>query len=171
MTLLRPSLILILSLILVSCANKDTAEKKVTSDQAAVEEPVVEEATRPITAEKLDLNSATKEEFMTIKDVGERMAHEFDEYRPYVSIVQFRREMAKYVDDAQIEAYEEHVYVPIDINESDAETVAQILGLDLAGAEALVAGRPYENTDAFYSAVTEVAGGIASQFAKLYVSE
>ena len=31
--------------------------------------------------------------------MGQRMLHEFKEYRPYKSMEQFRREIGKYVDD------------------------------------------------------------------------
>jgi len=170
MNVLRSTFLFIFALTLVSCADQEPKKFDPPAADTDSEEAAMEEG-RPVTAEKLNLNTATKEEFMTVPDVGERMAHEFDEYRPYVSISQFRREMAKYVDDAQIAAYEDHVFVPIDMNESDAETVAQILGLDLEGAESLVEGRPYASQDAFIAAVTEVAGGVASQFATLYLSE
>jgi len=125
---------------------------------------------RAVTAEKINLNEAPIEEFLTIPGVGDRMAREFDEYRPYVSIAQFRREMAKYVDEETIAGYEDHVYVPIDINASDAATVAQILGLDEAGAEQVVAARPYADQAAFVAKVTEVAGGVSAQFARLYLA-
>ncbi|MGE5925900.1 MAG: hypothetical protein ACM357_00985, partial [Gemmatimonadota bacterium] len=39
------------------------------------------------------LNSATPEEIELIPGVGPRMRHEFEEYRPYTSIEQFRREI------------------------------------------------------------------------------
>lgn len=125
---------------------------------------------RAVTAEKINLNEAPVEEFLTIPGVGERMAGEFDEYRPYISIVEFRREMGKYVDEETIAAYEDHVYVPIDINTSDVATVAQILGLDEAGAEQIVAARPYASQADFVAKVTEVAGGISAQFARLYLA-
>ncbi|HEX8671291.1 MAG TPA: hypothetical protein VF710_05355, partial [Longimicrobium sp.] len=44
------------------------------------------------------LNSASKEEILLIPGVGPRMQHEFEEYRPYRNIEQFRREIGKYVD-------------------------------------------------------------------------
>lgn len=157
--------VMLFSIALIGCASEDAP-----SDSAA--EPSTEETnTRPVTAEKLNLNTATAEEFLTIPGVGDRMVREFNEYRPYASIVQFRREMGKYVDEETIAGYEDHVYVPIDINESDAETVAQILGLDVAGAEQIVAARPFEDQADFVAKVTEVAGGISSQFARLYLAE
>ena len=97
----------------------------------------------------LNLNTATGDEFQTISNVGNRMVREFNEYRPYISILQFRREIGKYVDESQVAAYEQYVYVPVDINQSDSETLKQLPGVDDTIAEALMAGRPYESNAAF----------------------
>ena len=51
----------------------------------------------------IDLNTASREEILLIPGVGERMAHEFEEYRPYEAMAEFRREIGKYVDDAEVE--------------------------------------------------------------------
>ena len=59
----------------------------------------------------LDLNSATSEEIQLIPGVGDRMTHEFEEYRPYDDIARFRREMAKYVDDAEVARLERYVTI------------------------------------------------------------
>jgi len=152
-------------LVMTGCSPSDEGSNTATESAAAVES-----GKRAVTAEKINLNEAPIEEFLTIPGVGDRMAHEFDEYRPYVSIVEFRREMGKYVDEATITGYEDHVYVPIDINTSDVATVAQILGLDEAGAEQIVAARPYASQADFLDKVREVAGGISAQFARLYLA-
>ena len=59
----------------------------------------------------LDLNTASKEEIMLIPGVGERMHHEFEEYRPYDNIAKFRREIAKYVADTTVARYEKYVTI------------------------------------------------------------
>jgi DNA uptake protein ComE-like DNA-binding protein len=59
----------------------------------------------------LDLNTASAEEILLIPGVGERMQDEFEEYRPYVNIAQFRREMGKYVDDAEVARLERYVAI------------------------------------------------------------
>ena len=59
----------------------------------------------------LDLNTATKEEIMLIPGVGDRMQHEFEEYRPYTNIERFRREIAKYVADSTVKRYEKYVTI------------------------------------------------------------
>ena len=50
----------------------------------------------------LNLNTASEEEILLIPGVGDRMLHEFKEYRPYASIEQFKREIGKYVDDSEL---------------------------------------------------------------------
>ena len=59
----------------------------------------------------LDLNTASKEEILLIPGVGNRMQHEFEEYRPYRNIEQFRREIGKYVDDAEVARLERYVTI------------------------------------------------------------
>jgi len=59
----------------------------------------------------LDLNSATGEEITLIPGVGARMRHEFEEYRPYRNIEQFRREIGKYVDKDEVARLERYVTI------------------------------------------------------------
>lgn len=57
----------------------------------------------------INLNNAKKSDILLIPGVGSRMAHEFEEYRPYTNIEQFRREIGKYVDDAEVARLEQYV--------------------------------------------------------------
>ncbi len=59
----------------------------------------------------VDLNEGTEEAILSIPGVGSRMLHEFQEYRPYVSMAQFRREMGKYVDDDEVARMERYVII------------------------------------------------------------
>jgi DNA uptake protein ComE-like DNA-binding protein len=59
----------------------------------------------------IDLNTATEQEILLIPGVGSRMRREFEEYRPYTSMEQFRREMGKYVDDAEVERLARYVEI------------------------------------------------------------
>jgi DNA uptake protein ComE-like DNA-binding protein len=59
----------------------------------------------------IDLNSASKEEIELIPGVGPRMRHEFEEYRPYKNIEQFRREIGKYVDKNEVARLERYVTI------------------------------------------------------------
>jgi DNA uptake protein ComE-like DNA-binding protein len=57
----------------------------------------------------LKLNSASDSDIQLIPGVGRKMAHEFEEYRPYTSIEQFRREIGKYVDEQEVARLEQYV--------------------------------------------------------------
>lgn len=59
----------------------------------------------------IDLNTAKGEEILLIPGVGNRMKHEFEEYRPYKSIEQFRREIGKYVSRDEVARLEKYVQV------------------------------------------------------------
>jgi DNA uptake protein ComE-like DNA-binding protein len=59
----------------------------------------------------IDLNTATEQEILLIPGVGPRMRREFEEYRPYTSMEQFRREMGKYVDDVEVARLERYVEI------------------------------------------------------------
>ena len=59
----------------------------------------------------IDINEASEEEILLIPGVGERMAHEFEEYRPYEAIAQFRREIGKYVDDEEVARLEQYIRI------------------------------------------------------------
>ena len=73
-------------------------------------EPEREEVYRTLW-KPIDLNAATTEEILLIPGVGDRMAHEFEEYRPYQAIEQFRREIGKYVDEAEVARLEQYVAI------------------------------------------------------------
>ncbi len=57
----------------------------------------------------IKLNTAGRDAIMLIPGMSERMAHEFEEYRPYSNIEQFRREIGKYVDEAEVARLEQYV--------------------------------------------------------------
>jgi DNA uptake protein ComE-like DNA-binding protein len=59
----------------------------------------------------IDLNTAKGEEILLIPGVGNRMKHEFEEYRPYKAIEQFRREIGKYVNKDEVARLEKYVSV------------------------------------------------------------
>ena len=59
----------------------------------------------------MDLNSAPSDAFRSIPGMSRKMVHEFEEYRPYTSMQQFRREIGKYVDDNEVARLERYVYI------------------------------------------------------------
>lgn len=86
------------------------------SGMAAFDELVrasVDEAGRAHIYERLfvpiDLNTASREEILLVPGVGKKLAHEFEEYRPYRAMAQFRREIGKYVSDEEVARFERYV--------------------------------------------------------------
>ena len=59
----------------------------------------------------IDLNKASDAEILLIPGIGQRMLHEFKEYRPYTSTEQFRREIGKYVDKDEVARLERYVRI------------------------------------------------------------
>ncbi|MAQ92104.1 hypothetical protein B1759_02050 [Rubrivirga sp. SAORIC476] len=150
-------LLFVLALSFAACQSEPDAPE-VSESPVETAGPVTAPADAPAapSAEKLNLNTATEAEFEAL--VGERMAHEFDEYRPYTSIQDFRREIGKYVDADEVASYEEMVFVPIVPNESDEETLMQLPGIDATSAASLVALRPFADEADFLAAVAEATG-------------
>lgn len=149
----------------IAATEQSATEQPAAEPTQAQEQPAVEATTAateaPATPEvavnsKLDLNQASAEDYLAaIPGFSNRMVREFMEYRPYVSIQQFRREIGKYVDAAQVAEYEKYVYVPVSVNESDAETLMQLPGVDDAIAATLIAGRPYSSNEAFLAGLAQ----------------
>ncbi len=59
----------------------------------------------------ININIATDAEILRIPGVGPRMLREFKEYRPYTSIEQFRREIGKYADKAEVARLEKYIAI------------------------------------------------------------
>lgn len=60
---------------------------------------------------RLDLNTASDADILTIPGVGNRMLHEFKEYRPWRAMAQFDREIGKYVDAKELSRLRRYVEV------------------------------------------------------------
>jgi predicted DNA-binding helix-hairpin-helix protein len=98
------------------------------------------------------------------------MLREFKEYRPYTTILQFRQEIGKYVDEATVAEFEKYVFVPIDINNADAATLMQT-GIDQAAADAIIAARPFADKAAFLAKLGESLKGDALTAAEAMVAQ
>ena len=97
----------------------------------------------------IDLNTASREEILLVPGLGPRMAHEFEEYRPYKAIAQFRREIGKYVDDDEVARLEQYVFVPIDLNTASEEDILSIPGVGQRMLHEFMEYRPYRSMAQF----------------------
>lgn len=161
-----------------SSSQPSTSASAVTSGQSnpatAAASPASQAPALPAAAasatNKLNLNTATREQFLAVPNVGDRMVREFLEYRPYTSIQQFRREIGKYVSQEQVAAYEQYVFVPVDPTSADAETLRQLPGVDADIASQLVSGRPYASTDAFLTKLGQYVSADQVAAARAYLT-
>ncbi len=97
----------------------------------------------------INLNTAAREEILLVPGVGDRIAHEFEEYRPYRAMAQFRREIGKYVDDTELARLEQFVYVPIDLNTASDEGILSIPGVGNRLLHEFKEYRPYRSLAQF----------------------
>ena len=160
------SLLVLCMLALSACASATPS----SSSSTTVGDSSSGQSVDPANGTKVNLNTASGNDFTSaIPGLGNRMVREFMEYRPYISIQQFRQEIGKYVDDAQVAEYEKYVYVPIAINDSDAQTVQQIPGLTADEAASLISARPFESTDVFLTKLSEYISVDELEVAKTYL--
>ena len=96
-----------------------------------------------------NLNTTPEADFKLIPGVGEKMAHEFEEYRPYKSIKQFRKEIGKYVDESEVTRYESYVFVPVELNTATEEEIKSLPGVGEKMAHEFEEYRPYSNMKQF----------------------
>ena len=171
----------LLALVLVACGGATTGTGASSTQPAAAAStaaPDTSQATATTgaaaaapAATKLNLNEVTEDQLLsTIPDFSNRMVREFFEYRPYVSIQQFRKEIGKYVSAEQVAAYEQYVYVPVSADESDAATLQQLPGVDETIATALIAGRPYGSNQAFLDKLAALVSQADAQQAAGYLA-
>ncbi len=158
-----------LALLLAACSGQSNTTKVPTTAPAASTAAPAATTAAPTTAPaapaaattasntavaKINLNTATAEQILTVPNASNRMVREFQEYRPYASITEFRKAIGKYVDAAQVSDYEKYVYVPVSPNNADAATLQQLPGVDAAKADQLIAARPYADKAAFIQKLT-----------------
>ena len=91
----------------------------------------------------IDLNDVSNEEILLIPGVGNRMLHEFEEYRPYIALPQFHREIGKYVDDDELARLAQYVYVRIDLNSASQAEILSIPGVGPRMQHEFEEYRPY----------------------------
>lgn len=97
----------------------------------------------------INLNKATKEEILLIPGVGNRMLHEFEEYRPYNHLAKFHKEIAKYVNAEELARLEQYVFVQVNLNTASDEDLNSIPGMNRRMLHEFKEYRPYKNIEQF----------------------
>ncbi len=97
----------------------------------------------------IDLNDTSREEILLVPGVGDRMAREFEEYRPYAHLAEFNREIGKYVDDEEVARLAQYVFVPVDLNSATDEDILSIPGVGSRMLREFKEYRPYTAMEQF----------------------
>ena len=97
----------------------------------------------------INLNSASEDELKLVPGINRKMVHEFEEYKPYSTLEQFRREIGKYVDTAEVARYEQYVFVPMDLNSASSDSFGTIPGMSRRMVHEFEEYRPYTSIEQF----------------------
>jgi DNA uptake protein ComE-like DNA-binding protein len=77
----------------------------------------------------VNLNTGTRDEILLIPGAGNRMAREFDEYRPWRNWAHFDKEIGKYVPQTEVDRLKQYVFIPINLNAASDEVFLTIPGV------------------------------------------
>ena len=98
----------------------------------------------------VNLNVSPRDEILLIPRAGAKMAHEFDEYKPYTGgYLQFRREIGKYVNEQEVAHLEQYTFIPMDLNTASDSALMTIPGLGRRMLGEFKEYRPYPNIEKF----------------------
>ena len=97
----------------------------------------------------INLNTATAAEIMLIPGAGKRMAHEFEEYRPWKSYAQFDKEIGKYVDAKEVARLAQYTFIPLNLNTATGADFMTIPGAGKRMAHEFEEYRPWKTQAQF----------------------
>ena len=97
----------------------------------------------------INLNTASADEIVLIPGAGKRMAHEFEEYRPWKAFAQFDKEIGKYVPRAEVERLKSYTFIPLKLNTATEADFMTIPGVGKRMAHELEEYRPWKTQQQF----------------------
>jgi DNA uptake protein ComE-like DNA-binding protein len=97
----------------------------------------------------VNLNSGTPAEFLLIPGAGKRMAHEFEEYRPWKSWAQFDKEIGKYVDAKETARLAQYLFIPVKLNTGTDQDILSIPGAGQRMVREFKEYRPWKTMEQF----------------------
>ena len=106
----------------------------------------------------INLNTASREEILLIPGAGNKMAHEFDEYRPWRTFAQFDKEIGKYVGPAETARLAQYGFIPINLNTASDEQILSIPGLGPKMLHEFKEYRPYRSIEQFRKEIGKYVG-------------
>ncbi len=101
----------------------------------------------------VNLNSGTAEEIMLIPGAGKRMAHEFEEYRPWRNWAQFQKEIGKYVNQQEVARLAQYTFIPVNINSASDADIQTIPGVGARMLHEFKEYRPWKSIEHFHKEI------------------
>ena len=101
----------------------------------------------------VNLNTATAEEIMLIPGAGKRMAHEFEEYRPWRSWAQFQKEIGKYVNQQEVARLAQYAFIPVNLNSATDADILTIPGVGNRMLHEFKEYRPWKSMEHFHKEI------------------
>jgi DNA uptake protein ComE-like DNA-binding protein len=106
----------------------------------------------------VNLNTATAPEVLLIPRIARRMSHEFEEYRPWVSMAQFDKEIGKYVDATEVNRLKQYVFIPLDLNTATDDAFKTIPNLPANMLREFKEYRPWKTKAQFEKEIGKYVG-------------
>jgi DNA uptake protein ComE-like DNA-binding protein len=101
----------------------------------------------------VNLNTGTAEEIMLIPGAGKRMAHEFEEYRPWRNWAQFEKEIGKYVNQQEVARLAQYTFIPVNINTASDADIQTIPGVGARMLHEFKEYRPWKSIEHFHKEI------------------
>ncbi len=114
----------------------------------------------------VNLNTASAAEILLIPGAGKRMAHEFEEYRPWKTFAQFDKEIGKYVPKAEVDRLKAYTFIPLDLNTATEAEFMTIPGVGKRMAHEFEEYRPWKSEQQFQKEIGKYVS--AKEVARLW---
>ena len=106
----------------------------------------------------INLNTATAAEILLVPGAGKRMAHEFDEYRPWKTYAQFDKEIGKYVGADQTARLAQYTFIPVKLNTATDADILSIPGAGQRMVREFKEYRPWKTKEQFIKEIGKYVG-------------
>jgi DNA uptake protein ComE-like DNA-binding protein len=106
----------------------------------------------------INLNTASAEEILLVPGAGKRMAHEFEEYRPWKTYAQFDKEIGKYVGAEKTAQLAQYTFIPIRLNTATDADILSIPGAGPRMVREFKEYRPWKTKEQFIKEIGKYVG-------------
>ena len=106
----------------------------------------------------INLNTATAEEILLVPGAGKRMAHEFEEYRPWKTYAQFDKEIGKYVGAEKTAQLAQYTFIPVRLNTASDADILSIPGAGPRMVREFKEYRPWKSKEHFIKEIGKYVG-------------